>query len=173
MFSLLNFSCLISIDRHPFLRHIFLCFLFYFEIITPSFPVFFSNSLSKSLFYHYVSLKIGQKLVIFRSNFCPQTTTSCGLTCLFFFFPTILHQNYRLHMPRIRKHIHTTALLHLIPSLLQSNKVSGKRSRLAGNVHHSVNTIINNLLKCLRVDSVTRWVKYDKIWLNLNIIKCL
>lgn len=96
MFSLLNFSCLISIDRHPFLRHIFLCFLFYFEIITPSFPVFFSNSLSKSLFYHYVSLKIGQKLVIFRSNFCPQTTTSCGLTCLFFFFPTILHQNYRL-----------------------------------------------------------------------------
>jgi len=43
--------------------------------------------------------KIGQKLAIFWSNFCPQTTTSCGQTLLFLLFSTILHHYYTLHMP--------------------------------------------------------------------------
>lgn len=63
--------------------------------------------------------KIGQKLVIFCSNFCPQTTTSCGLTCLFFLFSTILHQNYRLNMLRMRKQIKWLTCRNLISTLNQ------------------------------------------------------
>ena len=41
-----------------------------------------------------------------------------------------------LHMPRIRKHIHTAPLLNLIPTLLQHNQISCKACRLARNIHH-------------------------------------
>ena len=45
--------------------------------------------------------KIGQKLAIFWSNFCPQTTTSCGQTLLFLVFSTILHHYYTLNVARL------------------------------------------------------------------------
>lgn len=45
--------------------------------------------------------KIGQKLAIFWSNFCPQTTTSCGQTLLFLLFSTILHHYYTLNVARL------------------------------------------------------------------------
>ena len=78
--------------------------------------------------------KIGQKLVIFCSNFCPQTTTSCGLTCLFFLFSTILHQNYRLHMFRPWEHIDRLALLCPIAMLCEIQKIPRQRLRITGNV---------------------------------------
>lgn len=65
----------------------------------------------------------------------------CIIPLFFKLHHNLLHiisrqKTHRLHMPRIRKHIHTAPLLNLIPTLLQHNQISCKACRLAGNIHH-------------------------------------
>lgn len=62
---------------------------------------------------------------------------------------------------------------YLIPALLQHNQIPCKTCRLTGNIHHRIHTIINYLLKCLRIDSISWRIKNYKIWFILNIIKCI
>ena len=76
-------------------------------------------------------------------------------------------------MASIWKHIYTAALFYLIPALLQHNQIPCKTCRLTGNIHHRIHTIINYLLKCLRIDSISWRIKNYKIWFILNIIKCI
>ena len=85
------------------MAYLFAKWSIYFYFLSSSFfpfSLFFSKSLPKPLFHPYASLKmgkkIGQKLAIFWSNFCPQTTTSCGQALLFLLFSTILHHYYTL-----------------------------------------------------------------------------
>lgn len=65
----------------------------------------------------------------------------CIIPLFFKLHHNLLHiisrqQYHRLNMPRIRKHIHATPLLNLIPALLQHNQISCKTCKLAGNIHH-------------------------------------
>ena len=129
-------------------------------------------------YYNFSSIskngqKIGQKLVIFCSNFRPQTATSCGLACLFFLFSTILHQDHRLHMHGIREHIHTTNLPNLISPGSKYLQIPGQAGWLTRYIHHILHPICDYLLNRLRVYAIPRRVKYDIIRFFFYCVKHL
>ena len=54
--------------------------------------------------------------------------------------------------------------------LLQSHQIPCKRCWLAAYIHKLLHTIVDDLQQGLRIDSVTRWIKYYEIRLILYVV---
>ena len=71
-------------------------------------------------------------------------------------------------MDAARKHIHGAGPFELVAALLHDHKIAGKAGGLAGNVDDGINTIGQDLGKCLGMDPVSGRIENDQIRLVLN-----
>ena len=73
-------------------------------------------------------------------------------------------------MNRIRELIHSCRSHNLISCCLKYLQISRKTCRLTADIYHLFNPEINNLLNRFWMDSISWWVKYDKVWFIFQLI---
>ena len=73
-------------------------------------------------------------------------------------------------MHRPRKHIDTPHALHAVAPRLQHLEISGEAGRLAGDIDHAVDTVCDDLFKCLRMNTVPGRVEHDKVGLFCDVV---
>ena len=74
-------------------------------------------------------------------------------------------QAHGLNMNRIRELVDTADPFHLVPARLEGLQVPGQAGGLTGNVNDFFTPIsINDLLQCLWMYTVSRWIEHDQIW---------